>query len=72
MAEQYYFVCMCLLRYQRWTHEPPLTKEDVKKENIEWTFSISKKNEKMLLRFYRFLLFCCFFFDRNKKFSNKT
>lgn len=64
MAEQYYFVCMCLC-YQRWTHEP---KEDVKK-NIEWTFSICRKEEnpeKIFLRFYRFS------FGGHKSFSNPT
>lgn len=52
MAEQYYFVCMCLC-YQRWTHEP---EEDVKK-NIEWTFSICREEENPEKIFYVFIDF---------------
>lgn len=50
MAEQYYFVCMCLC-YQRWTHEP---EEDVKEGNIEWTCFPFQDEDESFLRFYRF------------------
>jgi hypothetical protein len=56
MAEQYYFVCMCLC-YQRWTHE--------RERNIEWTVAWAEGELKTL--FYVFIDFLCFLHARKEK-----
>lgn len=59
MAEQYYFVCMCLC-YRRWTHEP---NEDVKKGILSGrSFHLPKEKAK------RFFTFLSIFLGENKSF----